>query len=102
MNIIIETNDLFKVKEIETMNKQFFDDLASKISHSLPPIPGGISSELEQSIRHILHNAFDKLDLVTREDFEVQSAVLQKTRMKLELLEQKLDEMEKKLDVDSI
>ena len=81
------------------MNKQFFDDLASKITHALPPIPGAMSAELEQSIRNILHNAFDKLELVTREDFEVQSAVLQKTRMKLESLEKKLSELEEKLDI---
>jgi len=81
------------------MNKQFFDDIASKISSTLPPIPGGMTSELEQSIRRILNNAFDKLELVTREDFEIQSAVLQKTRIKLEQLEQKLAELEDKLDV---
>ncbi|MCU7799558.1 MAG: accessory factor UbiK family protein [gamma proteobacterium symbiont of Lucinoma myriamae] len=81
------------------MNKQFFDDLANKISSTLPPVPGNIKSELEQSIRNILHNAFDKMDLVTREDFEVQAAVLQKTRIKLELLEKKLTVFEEKLDI---
>lgn len=84
------------------MNKQFFDDLASKISHALPPVPGGVTAEVEKSIRAILHNAFDKLELVTREDFEVQSAVLQKTRIKLELLEKKLTELEDKIDIDKI
>lgn len=81
------------------MNKQFFDDLANKISSTLPPVPGNIKSELEQSIRNILHNAFNKMDLVTREDFEVQAAVLQKTRIKLELLEKKLIAFEEKLDI---
>jgi ubiquinone biosynthesis accessory factor UbiK len=78
------------------MNKQFFDDVASKIRGVLPPVPDKLSNELEQSVRSILHNAFDKLELVTREDFEVQSAVLQKTRIKLEKLEQKLTEFEEK------
>lgn len=82
------------------MNTQFFDDLANKISKTLPPVPTGMKSELEQSIRNILHNAFDKLDLVTREDFEVQSAVLQKTRIKLEMLEKKLNELEQKMDIN--
>ncbi|MDX2507284.1 MAG: accessory factor UbiK family protein [Gammaproteobacteria bacterium] len=81
------------------MNKQFFDDLASKITRILPPVPDTISGELEQSIRGILHSTFDKLELVTREDFEIQSAVLQKTRIKLEQLEQKLLELENKLDI---
>ncbi len=81
------------------MNTQFFDDLANKISKTLPPVPTGMKAELEQSIRNILHNAFDKLDLVTREDFEIQSSVLQKTRIKLELLEKKLTELENKMDI---
>jgi len=81
------------------MNKQFFDDLATKISATLPPAPAGMKDEMEQSIRSILHKTFDKLDLVTREDFEIQSAVLQKTRLKLETLEKKLTEMENKLGV---
>ena len=81
------------------MNKKFFDDITSKISRSLPPVPGSMTSEIEQSIRNILHNAFDKLELVTREDFEIQSSVLQKTRIKLEKLEQKLAELEGKLDI---
>ncbi len=82
------------------MNKQFFDDLSSKISQAMPPVPGNMKAELEQTIRGILHNAFDKLDLVTREDFEVQSAVLQKTRIKLEQLEHKLAELEQKIKQD--
>lgn len=81
------------------MNKQFFDDLANKISSTLPPVPGAIKGELEQTIRTILHNTFDKMDLVTREDFDVQSAVLQKTRIKLEQLEKKLGDFEEKLDI---
>ncbi len=82
------------------MNKQFFDDLSSKISQLIPPVPGNMKTDLEQTIRGILHNAFDKLDLVTREDFEVQSAVLQKTRIKLEQLEQRLAELEQKIKLD--
>ena len=82
------------------MNKQFFDDLSSKISQAMPPVPANMKAELEQTIRGILHNAFDKLDLVTREDFEVQSAVLQKTRIKLEQLEHKLTELEQKIKLD--
>ena len=81
------------------MNKQFFDDLATKISATLPPVPGGVKGEIEQSIRSILQKTFDKLDLVTREDFEIQSAVLQKTRIKLESLENKLTELEEQLNI---
>ena len=81
------------------MNKQFFDDLSTKISAALPPVPGGVKGEIEQSIRSILQTTFNKLDLVTREDFEIQSAVLQKTRLKLENLEKKLTELEEQLNI---
>ena len=87
------------VMRYKAMNKQFFDNLATKISATLPPIPAGVKSEMEQSIRSILQKTFDKLDLVTREDFEIQSSVLQKTRLKLEVLEQKLAELEDKLNI---
>ncbi len=81
------------------MKKQFFDDLASKISAGLSPLPVNVSKEVEQSLRLALQSTFDKLDLVTREDFEIQSAVLQKTRIKLELLEKRLAELEAQLSV---
>lgn len=81
------------------MDKQTFDDLAGKISAVLPPVPGSVSKEWEQSLRGVLHNAFDKLELVTREDFEIQSAVLQKTRIKLEWLEKRLAELEEQMKV---
>ena len=79
------------------MNKQFFDDLASKISAALPPMPQSAHKELEQSLRGGLQNAFDKLELVTLEDFEIQSAVFQKTRNKLEMLEKRLNEQEEQM-----
>ncbi|WP_198263868.1 accessory factor UbiK family protein [sulfur-oxidizing endosymbiont of Gigantopelta aegis] len=82
------------------MNSQFFDDLASKITRTMPSAPTAMKQEIEQSVRNVLRNAFDKMDLVTREDFEVQSAVLQKTRIKLELLEKKLSDLESKLDIN--
>jgi BMFP domain-containing protein YqiC len=81
------------------MNAQLFDDIATKMSQNLPPLPSGIKKELEQSIRNILHKSFDKLELVTREEFEIQSAVLQKTRLKLEQLEQKLDTFEQQWEI---
>jgi len=81
------------------MNKHFFDNVVGKISANLPPIPSGLKNEFEQSVQNVLHNAFDKMDLVTREDFEIQSSVLQKTRIKLEQLEKKLAEFEEKLEI---
>jgi len=80
------------------MEKPIFEDLASKIGGLLPPAPAALKKEIEDNIRHILHTSFENLDLVTREEFEIQSAVLQRTRMKLEQLEAKVSEIEQQLN----
>ncbi|MDH3955041.1 MAG: accessory factor UbiK family protein [Gammaproteobacteria bacterium] len=61
-------------------------------------VPEGLRSmreDLEDNFRAVLRSSLSKLDLVTREEFEVQEAVLAKTRDKLEALEARLKELEK-------
>ena len=70
------------------------NDLTQKISRLLPPELDTLKQDLEKNIRAVLQSAFQKLDLVTREEFEVQSELLIRTREKLEMLEKKLAEME--------
>ncbi len=53
--------------------------------------------DLETNFRQVLRSGISKLDLVTREEFEVQEAVLARTREKLDGLEIKLQELEKNL-----
>lgn len=79
------------------MDKPIFEDLAGKIGGLLPPAPGALKKEIEDNIRHVLHTSFEHLDLVTREEFEIQSAVLQRTRMKLEALEKQVQALEQQL-----
>jgi len=77
------------------MSDRSIENLAKKLADSLP---GGLRSmrdDLEKNFRSVLRGGLDKLDLVTREDFEVQEAVLARTREKLEALEQRLAELEK-------
>jgi len=81
------------------MEKPIFEDLASKIGGILPPAPAALKKEIEENIRHILHSSFEHLDLVTREEFDIQAAVLQRTRMKLEQLEKKVADMEERINV---
>lgn len=69
------------------------DDIASRLAGAIPP---GLNS-LEKSFHAILQGALSKLDLVTREEFEVQKLVLAKTRSKLEDLEKRVAEMEQQL-----
>jgi len=78
------------------MDKFDFEDIASKITNILPPAPASIKTEIEDNIRRIVQKSFEKFDLVTREEFDIQQSVLQKTRLKLEALEARLAELEEK------
>lgn len=78
-----------------TMTKTPIEELAKKLVEALPDGVRSVQSDLESNFRSVLQSGLGKLDLVTREEFEVQEAVLQRTREKLEALEQRLGELEK-------
>ncbi len=73
------------------------DDIARKLADSLPSGFSSLQDEMERNFHSILQAALSKLDLVTREEFEVQKGVLAKTREKLEAMEKIVAEMEQKL-----
>lgn len=70
------------------------DDIASRLSHAIPPGLNNFKEDLEKNFRAILQSALGKMGLVTREEFELQKGVLAKTRTKLEDLEKRVAEME--------
>jgi len=70
------------------------DDIASRLAGAIPPGLNNLKEDLEKTFHAILQGALGKLDLVTREEFEVQKMVLAKTRSKLEDLEKRVTEME--------
>ncbi len=75
------------------------DDLARRLSSLVPPGLRGEASqelrdELQQNFKSVLQSGLAKLDLVTREEFEVQRAVLLRTREKLEQLQHAVAELE--------
>lgn len=79
------------------------DELARRLSSLVPPGLRGESAhelraELQQNFRAVLQTGLSRLDLVTREEFEVQRAVLLRTREKLEHLERTVGELEGQLD----
>lgn len=74
-------------------NPNPIDELSRRISALLPEGIRGIQSDLENNIHALLQETFSKLKLVTREEFEVQTALLQRTREKLDKLEKQLEEM---------
>jgi BMFP domain-containing protein YqiC len=76
------------------MDNESVDNLASKLAEAVPEGLRAVREDLEQNFRAVLRASLGKLDLVTREEFEVQQAVLARTRAKLEALEAQLKELE--------
>ena len=76
---------------------QALDDLARRLADSVPPGLTSVRQEFERNIRTLVQSALAKMELVTREEFDVQKAVLARTRSKLEALEQQVVVLEERL-----
>ncbi len=76
------------------IDARVFDDLAEGLGKLLPSGVSELKTDFEQNAKAMLQSTLGKMDLVTREEFDVQTAVLQKTRSKLEELEKRLAELE--------
>ncbi len=70
------------------------DELARRLAESVPQGLRSVKDDLEKNFQSVLRAGLGKLDLVTREEFEVQEAVLARTRQKLEALEERLISIE--------
>jgi BMFP domain-containing protein YqiC len=77
------------------VDKNIIDELAGKLADAVPGDLRALRSDIENNFRSLLQSALDKLDLVTREEFEVQRKVLERTRTKLERLESELEEFQR-------
>ncbi len=77
------------------MSDESIENLARKLAESVPGGLRAIGEDVENNFRSILRASLARLDLVTREEFEVQAAVLARTREKLEALETSLAALEK-------
>lgn len=77
---------MFDPKKLEEITKQ--------ITASMPEGMKSFAEESEQKVKQVLQAQFSKLDLVTREEFDIQNQVLIRTREKLEQLERRLEELE--------
>ncbi len=71
------------------------EEFAEKFSQSIPPGAKTFKDDMEKNFKQILQSAVTKMDLVTREEFDVQKKVLAKTREKIDALEKILAELEK-------
>lgn len=76
------------------MTKSSIENLARALAQAVPQGLRSVGDDLEKNFRAILQSGLNRLDLVTREEFEVQQAVLLKTRQKLEALEARLANLE--------
>ncbi len=78
------------------MDPRTIDDLARKLSDAVPQGLRSLEQDVRDNFKGILKAGLSRLDLVTREEFEVQVAVLRRTREKLEALEKQIAKLEEK------
>ena len=76
------------------MTRESIDQLARRLFESMPQSVKSRREDVERNFRSVLSSGLSRMDLVTREEFDVQEAVLLRTREKLEALEQRLAAIE--------
>lgn len=77
------------------IDPQHINTMADKISSLLPPGFDKIKDDIEGKVRDVLMQQMSKLELVTREEFDIQTKVLARTRAKLDALEKRIDDLDK-------
>ncbi len=75
-------------------NRLDLDDLAARLAEAVPQNLKAMGEDLERNFKSLLQTGLAKMDLVTREEFDVQVAVLARTREKLEALEARLKDLQ--------
>ena len=78
-------------------DSRFFDDIARRLTEAMPASARAVQDDLEKNLRAAAQATFAKLDLVTREEFDVQRKLLARSRAKIERLEKQVAELEAKL-----
>jgi len=79
------------------LDNQTINRLSDKINQLLPPGLQQVKSDFDVKLKTLLQQQLSEFEFVSREEFDIQSRVLQRTRAKLEALEQKLEQLEKTL-----
>ena len=77
------------------------DELARRLNDLVPPGLNDARADLEQNFKAILQSGLNKLNLVTREEFDVQRSVLLRTREKIDALERAIEVLEARLNSPS-
>jgi BMFP domain-containing protein YqiC len=76
------------------MSELRIDELARRLFESVPPALRGVQQDLEGNFRAVLRSGLARLDLVTRDEFDAQSRVLERARARLEALERRVKALE--------
>ena len=79
------------------IDPQKLDDLVRQLGATLPPEFEAFEQEMKKQFKAVLESAFQKLDLVSREEFDIQVKVLQKTRAQMDELQEQLSSLEQQL-----
>jgi BMFP domain-containing protein YqiC len=75
--------------------RNFLDDISARLSELLATSP---AQDIEKNVRALVRSALGRLDLVTREEFDVQAKLLARAREQLAALEARLAELERRID----
>lgn len=81
------------------IDARIFDDISKTLGKLLPPGVSDLKEDFERNAKSAVQSALGNLDLVTREEFDVQTEVLRKTRQQLKELEARISQLEPATDV---
>ncbi|MBI5461339.1 MAG: accessory factor UbiK family protein [Gammaproteobacteria bacterium] len=79
------------------LDPKFFDDLAQRLHAALPEGARVLQQDVDRNVRAAVQAALNRLDLVTREEFEVQAKVLARTRAQVDALNQRVAQLEARI-----
>lgn len=79
------------------LDPKLLDDISRRLNDALPSGLKSLQGDLEKNVNTAVQSVLGRLDLVTREEFDVQRKVLARSREKIEALEQQVAELEKRL-----
>ncbi|WP_004175301.1 accessory factor UbiK family protein [Nitrosospira lacus] len=98
-SLLIQPGDGAAIMEEIMLNQKVLDEIVTKVNELLAQSP---VKDVEKNLRVMLSGMFTRLDLVTREEFEVQQEVVKRTREKLTALEARIAELENPTKSDSL
>ena len=78
------------------IDTQSINDFADKLSNALPDGVKTLKGDLDNNIKAVIESGLQQMNLVSREEFDVQTALLERTQLKLQQLEEQLAELEKR------